>query len=279
MGPSFTSRRPRPAREPPYPSLYQVNTRVLLTALSGPLGRAATLDDIPDGELDRWAESGFDWVWLLSVWQTGPAGQAISRSNHGWRRQFEEILPDLREEDIAGSGFAITSYRVHRGLGGEAPLARLRDRLRRRRLRLMLDFIPNHTALDHPWIEDHPDYYVPGTESDFAGSPGNYVRVARDGGDLILAHGRDPYFPGWPDTLQLNYGNPAVQDAMLGELQKVADQCDGVRCDMAMLLLPDVFQRTWGIPAEPFWPKAIARVRAQAPHFCFMAEVYWDLER
>jgi hypothetical protein len=98
-------------------------------------------------------------------------------------------------------------------------------------------------------------------------------------GEHLLAHGRDPYFPGWPDTLQLNYANPATQRAMIGELRDIAEQCDGVRCDMAMLVLPDVFERTWGFPAQPFWPAAIKSVRERAPDFCFMAEVYWDLEQ
>ena len=95
---------------------------------------------------------------------------------------------------------------------------------------------------------------------------------------LVLAYGRDPYFDGWPDTLQLNYGNPDLQQAMIGELTRIAGQCDGVRCDMAMLVLPDVFERTWGIRADPFWPKATGSVRRKHPHFLFMAEVYWDLE-
>ena len=129
-----------------YPSLLQVNTRVFLTELSGYLGRAATLDDIPDGDLDRFAALGFDWVWMLSVWQTGAASQRVSRSHADWRREFEHTLPDLREDDIAGSGFAITGYTTHERLGGDAALARLRDRLRARGLRLMLDFVPNHTA-------------------------------------------------------------------------------------------------------------------------------------
>jgi len=51
-----------------------------------------------------------------------------------------------------------------------------------------------------------------------------------------------------------------------------------VRCDMAMLVLPDVFERTWGIRADLFWPKATESVRRAHPHFLFMAEVYWDLE-
>ena len=264
--------------EPRYPSLYQLNTRVWLTERSRALGRAATLDDIPDAELDRLAAMGFDWVWLLSVWQTGPAGQRISRANPEWRHEFAETLPDLHEEDIEGSGFAITGYTVSPALGGDAALLWLRERLRARGLRLMLDFVPNHTGLDHPWVEDHPDYYVPGTETDRARAPQNYTWVKRKHGDLLLAHGRDPYFAGWPDTLQLDYGNPATQDAMIGELLKIAGQCDGVRCDMAMLVLPEVFERTWGRRAPPFWPEAIRRVRERTPGFRFMAEVYWDLE-
>lgn len=237
-----------------------------------------TLDDVPDAELVRLSARGFDWLWLLSVWRTGAAGQRVSRENAEWRKEFQATLPDLRDEDIAGSGFAITGYVVDPRMGGDDALARFRERLRARGMRLMLDFVPNHTALDHPWVERHPEYYVAGTAADLARAPQNYVCIKSSHGDLLLAHGRDPYFPGWPDTLQLDYSNPATQQAMLGELTKIAGQCDGVRCDMAMLVLPDVFRRTWGRAAPPFWPNATQCVRKSAPGFCFMAEVYWDLE-
>jgi glycosidase len=260
------------------PSLYQVNTRVRLTELAGALGRRATLDDIPDADLDRLAELGFDWVWFLSVWQTGTAAQAISRANAEWRREFVDALPDLTDDDIAGSGFAIQGYVVHRDLGGASALGRLRARLQQRGLKLMLDFVPNHMAPDHPWVDAHPDYFVHGSESDLARSPRNYVRMATKDGARVIAYGRDPYFDGWPDTLQLDYGNPDLQQAMIGELEGIAAQCDGVRCDMAMLVLPDVFERTWGIRPAPFWPEAISAVRRAHPQFQFMAEVYWDLE-
>jgi hypothetical protein len=154
----------------------------------------------------------------------------------------------------------------------------MRQRLRDRRLRLMLDFVPNHTAPDHPWVEQHPEYYVDGTESDLAQAPQNYTRIRISDGERVMAFGRDPYFAGWPDTLQLDYSNPPTQEAMRRELLRIAGQCDGVRCDMAMLVLPDVFERTWGRRAPLFWPETTRRVRESVPNFCFMAEVYWDLE-
>jgi hypothetical protein len=263
---------------PRYPSLYQINSRVWLTERSSVIGRPATLDDVTDAELDELSDRGFDWIWLLSVWQTGSASQRVSRTNQAWRRGFEATLPDLHDDDIGGSGFAITAYHVAEALGGDPALARLRERLAGRGMRLMLDFVPNHTGLDHPWVIDHPDYYVEGTELELMEAPGNFGWVRRPGGDVLLAHGRDPYFPGWPDTLQLDYANPATQAAMIDELVSVSNRCDGVRCDMAMLILPDVFERTWGRRPGPFWPRAIGLVRERKPDFTFMAEVYWDLE-
>ena len=142
----------------------------------------------------------------------------------------------------------------------------------------MLDFVPNHTAPDHPWVKTHPNYYVEGSEAALAAAPQNYMPVETDRGRKMLAYGRDPNFPGWPDTLQLNYANPELQMARIDELTAIAGKCDGVRCDMAMLLLPEIFQRTWGTTPEPFWPKATAAVHERYPAFTFVAEVYWDLE-
>jgi glycosidase len=261
-----------------YPTLFQINTRAWLRRLSREAGKQVTLADIDDGTLDGFAESGFDWVWLLSVWQTGAAGRAVSRGNPQWRAEFESVLPDLSEDDICGSGFAIAAYRVSEALGGETALAKFREKLARRNIRLMLDFVPNHTAPDHPWVRIHPDFYVQGDEAALSAAPHNYTRVETGAGPGILAYGRDPNFPGWPDTLQLDYRNPELQAAQVDELLAIAAKCDGVRCDMAMLLLPEIFQRTWGMTPEPFWPKATAAVPAKYPGFTFMAEVYWDLE-
>lgn len=263
---------------PAYPSLYQINTRVWLTELSRKQGRKVMLDDIPDIELDRLAEMGFDWIWFLSVWCTGVLARKVSRENPVFRRDFEATLPDLQDQDIAGSGFAITGYTVHPDLGGDEALQRLREKLHKRGLKLMLDFVPNHMGPDHPWVEEHPDYFIAGTEIDLEKYPHNYVRVKRKQGDLILAYGRDPYFAGWPDTVQLDYSNHETADAMLNELLRISGQCDGVRCDMAMLILPEVFGRTWGRGFRSFWPVATKAVHEKVPGFCFMAEVYWGME-
>ncbi|HEU5165806.1 MAG TPA: alpha-amylase family glycosyl hydrolase [Chitinophagaceae bacterium] len=265
-------------KQPKYPSLYQINTRVWITDIATRIGRSATLDDIPDNELDQLTEMGFDWIWLLSVWSTGVVARTISRNNPEWRHDFETTLPDLQEQDIAGSGFAITGYYVHPDLGGNEALKRLRERLQKRGLKLMLDFVPNHMAPDHPWVSDHPDYFVPGTENDLEKNPQNYTRIKNGKDDFVLAYGRDPYFSGWPDTVQLDYSNAETVEAMSKELLRISSQCDGVRCDMAMLILPEVFEKTWRRKAQPFWSIVIKKVREKNPGFLFMAEVYWDME-
>ena len=165
------------ATMPRYPSLFQINTRVWLQRLSREAGRQITLADVDDATIDGMAETGFDWIWLLSVWQTGAAGRAVSRSSAQWRREFEAVLPDLTEDDICGSGFAITAYTVSDTLGGPAALAQFRERLANRGIRLMLDFVPNHTAPDHPWVRIHSDRYAEGNEEAMSSAPWNYTRV------------------------------------------------------------------------------------------------------
>jgi len=263
---------------PRYPSLYQVNTRVRLSELTAQLGRPATLDDISDQELGFLKQTGFDFVWFLGVWQTGPAGRKVSLSHPEWLDEYHRILPDFQWRDVCGSGFAVQQYRVHSDFGGDAALDRLRQRLHQHGLLLILDFVPNHTAPDHPWVAEHPEYYVVGTEAQLAAQPQNYTRIRMAEGERILAYGRDPYFAGWPDTLQLNYGNAQFQEAWRQQLASVAARCDGVRCDMAMLVLPEVFERTWGIKTPAFWPRATRAIHSRFPEFIFLAEVYWDLE-
>jgi hypothetical protein len=261
-----------------YPSLYQLNARTWVNQRARQLGRPATLADIADTELDAIAELGFDWVYLLGIWQRGDKGRRMARQDTRLRQEALQYLPDLQENEICGSCFAITGYQTAPRLGGDPALAILREQLHQRGLRLMLDFIPNHTAIDHPWAYNQPEFFMAGSEYSLRREPKNYVRVATASGERVLAHGKDPHFPGWNDTLQLNYANPQVIEAMTQEALGLAERCDGLRCDMAMLLLPEVFEHTWGVRPAPFWPYCIQQLRQRHPEFVMLAEVYWDLE-
>src|SRR5262249_45453053 len=128
---------------PHYPSLYQINTRVRLSELGAELGRPATLDDINDQELDYLKRTGFDLVWFLGVWQTGPAGRKVSLSNPEWLAEYRRVLPDFQESDVSGSCFAVQQYRVHSDFGGDAALDRLRQRVHPRGLRPVAGLFPH----------------------------------------------------------------------------------------------------------------------------------------
>lgn len=266
------------SQTPNFAQLYQVYTRVYLNSLTRTLGRQAKLDDIPDSLLETLANQGFNWLYLLGVWETGQEGLRISRNNGPLHNELYAVFPDLAPEDICGSCFAIAGYHVHPDFGDDDSLARLRSKMHRHGLKLMLDFVPNHTAIDHPWAWEHPDYYINGKNIDLQRHPDIYFLTNSALGPRILAHGKDPYFPAWIDTLQVDYRNPEAQHAIIEEIVRVAQMCDGLRCDMAMLALPDVFKRTWHRSIPPFWSSAITRVRCAHPDFIFMAEVYWDLE-
>jgi hypothetical protein len=265
-------------RHTEHPLLYQINARVWLRQFPVENSRTPTLADVPQAAIDGLAQRGFDWVWLLGVWQSSEIGAQLARADAGLMREASALVPDLTSEDVCGSCFSIRRYQVRPDLGGEAALADFRNRLAAQGIRLMLDFVPNHVAIDHPWLDSRPDFFIEGSQTDLEAQPGNYVHVPTVEGSRILAHGRDPNFPGWTDTLQLDYSNPDLHPAMKEQLLSVSLQCDGLRCDMAMLLLPEVFERTWGRRMQDFWPGAIAKVRASNPEFHFMAEVYWDLE-
>jgi hypothetical protein len=260
------------------PSLYQLNTKTYLSTI----GPQATLDDIPDGFIESLSRRGFDWLWLLGVWRLGPTGRLIALQQRSWLGDQSNLLPDLTDQDIAGSPFAVCSYSVDPSLGGNAALLRARQRFASYGIRLLLDFVPNHIGFDHPWVGTNPEFLINGDEDFLQRDPDTWVRLS-DG--RVVAFGRDPNFPGWTDTLQLNYSNPALRHAMIAELKHIAMLCDGVRCDMAMLVEPEIFRLTWANRApstnhefSSFWKESINEVRAEYPDFLFLAEVYWDYE-
>ena len=253
---------------PANPLVHEIFTWVWLHDVADRLGRPVTLGDVPDEVWDSVAGRGVDAVWLMGVWERSPAGAAIARAHPAMSASQHEALPDCTDDDVIGSAYCIRNYHVDERLGGDAGLAVARDALASRGVGLVLDFVPNHVAPDHPWVHEHPDHFVREV-------------------DGTIALGRDPYFPPWPEVLQLDASLPAVRRAAADVVSSIAERCDGVRCDMAMLVLDDVFVRTWGDRARggaapdggrSYWPAVIGAVRAEHPAFAFWAEAYWDLE-
>ncbi|HEX7285137.1 MAG TPA: alpha-amylase family glycosyl hydrolase [Candidatus Angelobacter sp.] len=265
---------------PRRPIIYEINTWVWLNELSRRHERWIKLGNVPAEEWDRLAGQGFDAIWLMGVWERSPAGRAISLGTSAIVEECRRTLMDFSPDDVSGSPYCIRRYVVDAHLGGEAGLAAARKELARRNLRLLLDFVPNHVAPDHPWVTEHSDYFIQGTKDDLEKDPASFMLAANG---AVLARGRDPYFPAWPDTVQVNAFSPGLRQAAIATLKEIAAQSDGVRCDMAMLLLNSIFSRTWkdragAAPASEYWRDVIGAVRRQFPGFLFIAEAYWDLE-
>jgi hypothetical protein len=264
---------------PGRPVIYEINTAVWLGDLSRAAGRRVTLADVPESAWDEVTPAGIDAVWLMGVWERSPAGLELATANRALQASFAESLPDLRAEDVIGSPYCVRRYVVDAAFGGPPALAQARATLAARGLRLLLDYVPNHVAPDHPWVRSHPELFINGDEPDIEAEPASWIRAAGH----ILAYGRDPYFPPWPDVVQLNAFSPALREAATATLTHIAAQCDGIRCDMAMLMTNEIFAKTWDgrtgpEPDEEFWPAVIAGVRGQHPQTVLLAEAYWDTE-
>jgi hypothetical protein len=264
---------------PRYPTIYEVDTWVWLSDLSKRSGTALDLSCVPSAEWDAIADYGFDAVWLMGVWERSPAGIAIANRNQNLLDDFRRDLPDFQLQDNVGSPYCVRRYIVDEHLGGPAGLAVARIELAKLGMNLLLDFVPNHVAPDHPWVREHPEYFVRGSSDDARSDPTSFIPIE----GTTFACGRDPYFPAWPDVLQLNAFQPGLRQAVIETVASIANQCDGIRCDMAMLLLNPIFERTWGIraglrPATEYWADLIPAVKKEYPDFLFIAEAYWDLE-
>lgn len=216
----------------------------------------------------------------MGVWAAGPKTHELARACPSLRALSNRAFGLGGEDRLVSSPYAVADYAVDESLGGAAALSQFRARLHQHEMGLVLDFIPNHVGLDHPWLIEKNGLFVRS-----AAQKAETFPVAHADGDSWVAHGKDPYFPAWSDTAQINYRLQTTQSTMTEVLRSVAAQCDGARCDMAMLVLRDIFDKTWehfpredfALPAE-FWADAISAIKQRQPRFLFIAEAYWDLE-
>jgi hypothetical protein len=266
-----------------FPHLYEINALVFLRRISRKYGRILTLAAIPDEEWRELARQGIDLIWLMGVWQRSPSSRKKAQRDPILRWKYDQALAGWTENDVVGSPYAVYSYGLDPGLGAPEELARLRQNLNRQGLGLILDFVPNHLAVDHHWTLSHPDWFVQGRKVDVQAHPEWFFLVGKD---IWLAHGRDPNYPPWTDTAQLNFWVTELRVALIDQLLRIAEVCDGVRCDMAMLAVNEVFGQVWGQvvtadqrPLMEFWVEAIRRVKKRHHDFLFLAEVYWGLEQ
>jgi hypothetical protein len=238
-----------------------------------------TLSHVPGERWDELALLNIDAVWFMGVWERSPAGIAISNRHAGNLADFRRALPDFTFADNVGSPYCVKRYAVDEHLGGDEGLAIAREQLARRGVRLILDFVPNHLAHDHRWVDESHDFFINGNKEDLRDDPVTWVQLSGN----ILACGKDPFYPAWQDVLQVNAFHPGLREGAIETVSRIAGQCDGVRCDMAMLLMNDIFERTWGKRAGPkpeldYWEELIPAVRRVSPGFIFIAEAYWDME-
>jgi hypothetical protein len=263
------------------PHLYEISVWPWLEQLSRQEGRRITLGKVPDSAWSALAEQGFDLIYLMGVWRRSARGREIARSLPALMEAYDRVLPDWTLADVPGSPYSIAAYEPDPHVGTWSELDAVRRRLHALGMRLVLDFVPNHTGFDHRWIASHPDWYVTAPLAVARTDPSAFRPIETERGEpLYVACGRDPFFPPWTDVAQLDYFNPDARRAMLDTLGDISRHCDGVRCDMAMLVLNDVFARTWGhlvrspAPAGEFW----GDVASALPKLILIAEVYWDLE-
>lgn len=270
------------------PTFYSINTRLFLNQLSRKENKYIDIDSVPEKYWENLFDK-FDCFWFIGINSPSQASKQICQR---YPDSVRYAKSDVKPEDIVDSPYAVYDHsQINPRVAKNWEIwDKKLDYFHQHGKKVFLDFVANHTAVDNPWAFSHPQRFIQATKEQYQSNPDNYYSVvAADGETHYLAYGRDPYSGNWIDTLQLNYANPETQQAMKDILLNLVNHCDGVRCDMAMLLNPHTFIKTWSdhlsseeinfLINNEFWPKTIAEVKTRAKDlgkkdFTFIAEAY-----
>jgi glycosidase len=240
--------------------LMAKSVHVWLDQLSRWYGRGIhTLADIPDEELDKLARWGVTGLWLIGLWERSQASRLI--------KQY------MGNPEAAASAYALHEYRISDDLGGQGAYENLRDRARRRGIRLASDMVPNHMGIDSRWVVEHPEWFLQSdhppfpaykfTGGDLCDDPGVSIRIEdgywnhsdaavvfqrvdnSTGQARYIYHGNDGTSMPWNDTAQLNFLVPEVREAVIQVILQVARMFPIIRFDAAMTLAKKHYQRLW----------------------------------
>src|SRR3954464_1711950 len=190
---------------------------------------AGNFRGVIDG-LDRVQSSGANVVWLMPIHPIGT----------------------LNRKGALGSPYAARDYRaINPAYGNAADFRALVQAVHARGLKLILDWVPDHTSPDHAWVKDHPDYY----RRNAKGQPS----VPREPNGKLTD---------WTDVVQLDYANPAVRREMIDVMTYWLREfdLDGFRVDVA------------GFIPYPFWHQAVPALRAAVPRRILLLAEWDDLE-
>lgn len=264
------------------PSIYEINARVFVKRYS----EDASLNDVPDEYWDELSKKKFEYVWLLGVWKICESVIEKYCFEEELVRSYNKALKGWRRRDVIGSPFSIDYYELNSQLGDMQTLIELKKKLNDRGLKLILDLSPNHFGADSKLIRENPEIFLEVDKSLYVNDSHTYFKPYEDF-ERYFAHGRDPFFPAWQDTIQVNFFSNQAREYFKKILTEIINYCDGVRCDMAMLALNNIFKNTWaGVlekkgweqPEEEFWSEIISYIKNNNKDFIFIAEAYWDLE-
>jgi glycosidase len=262
--------------------LLELNARIWIKRF----GKDCTLSSIPDEQINKWKELGFDMIWLMGVWDNNKEVISEYCFVPELISSYNSALKDWQKEDVIGSPYSIDRYELNPLLGTKKDLLSFKKKLNDAGISLILDFVCNHFSAKSSLIWTNKEIFLPADEFIFKNDPYTFYQSPANNKEY-LAHGRDPLFPPWKDTAQINFYSRDARNYLSSVLIELTEICDGVRCDMAMLPLNNIFYNTWiGVikkygfekPEKEFWEEAIAQVKIIRDDFIFIAETYWDLE-